>query len=199
MTIDDRVPAIWTVCAAFAVALVLSAILGPLISPFGRFSAAMMMTPLGLVSSTAPLIAAILTRRSPVPVFVSAIGLSFLVRWLLPIGWFGFFGPNLADMAIMMLVMFALTRIGWVTTDEMRRRPGHRMALRPWLLLLSALVFALPLILGMTLGTSGRGGHVMLVTAASAIIFVPVAVQILSGWIAALLADVPYAMITNRR
>ena len=131
--------------------------------------------------------------------FVSAVGLSFLVRWLLPIGRFGFFGPSFADMAVMMLVMFGLTRIGAVTTDEMRRHPGHRMSLRLWLPLLSMLVFALPVILGMTLGTAGRGGNVMLVTAASAMIFVPVATQILSGWIAAFLADVPYATIIDRR
>lgn len=65
--------------------------------------------------------------------------------------------------------------------------------------ILSVLVFALPVILGMTLGNAGRGGNVMLVTMASAMILVSLAVQILSGWIAAFLADVPYATIIDRR
>lgn len=179
----DAAPSPWSLAIALALSMVLLAILGPILSSlFGRgfHLTRLWLSPMGVLMAAPAVMAALLTRRSPLPVTISAAAIAMLTMPRMPFPHtLGYMPALFAGLA----VWLAATRSP-IPSPGLRRAPGERMPSRFWIPAVALLMVPLPIIVRALV--ANRDAPVGIATA---MIVLPVAYAIFGAWLAAFVCD----------
>lgn len=183
--------------AAFALTFTLSAMIEGMIDPYHRTNSMGISIQLWRMTAlSAPLFAALLTRRSAFPVFLGATVISMIPLWpgipIMP-------KYGMIDMLTMAAVMYCLTQIGSLAGSSSLRASSERMRPRMWIPVTAIAIAALPILMGFMGRGSRNGDGVIIMTAIGAMLFVPMAIALLKGWACAIGMDALMVYINRRR